>query len=260
MGRRGEQHPGSTPRKALLPPHFPAVNNKLSSLRGPAAKPRGQHPNLDSSRGMAGECVSPKSHTPNSTNKQSPTGPLQAEAAAQTSPGAAGTWHEAMVTEGPPSSCSMSPCRSRGVVRRIWVLQGWLSMIFVPHRAGNETPQRAREHQERNNSDFIQVPAAHPQHCLGHFTPPRPPAAAPSVDPTAHSRPGKGPSEVLDGQGGMQRAGGVRGGAGALGKHGWSQVDVGDVRGGARGLAAPICCRLGAEFLLGLGCLLQALG
>lgn len=64
----------------------------------------------------------------------------------------------------------------------------------------------------------------------------------------------------MDEQGGMQRAGGVRGGAGALGKGGWSQVDVGDVRGGARGLAAPVRRRLGAEFLLGLGRLLQALG
>lgn len=77
------------------------------------------------------------------------------------------------------------------------------------------------------------------------------------MDPTPHSQLGKGPWEVLGGQGGMQRAGGVQG---ALGKGTWSQVDVGDVRGGAGGLAAPVRRRLRAEFLLGLGRLLQALG
>lgn len=59
------------------------------------------------------------------------------------------------------------------------------------------------------------------------------------------------------GRGGISRLGVSRE---LWGKGTGSQVDVGDVRGGARGLAAPVGRCLGAEFLLGLGCLLQALG
>lgn len=143
---------------------------------------------------------------------------------------------------------------------RVRVLQGWLSMIPVL-QGGLEVAVSTSESRgtpaERNNSNFSQAPAACPQRSRSWSLPPRPPAAAPGTDPAPHSQPGKGPWEVLGRQGGMQRAGGVRGGAGALC---WSQVDIGDIRGGARGLAAPVRRRLGAEFLLGLGCLLQALG
>lgn len=143
-------------------------------------------------------------------------------------PGAAG-----IGTEGPPSS-------------GIRVLQDPAG-ISVPHGAGNghEEPGEAGN----TNGGTIPAPSRLPLPCPA---PPCPPA-----DPAPRSQPGQGPSEARGGQGGAASRG-------CPGK-GWlvtgrSQVDVGDVRGGAGGLAAPVGRRLGAEFLLGLRCLLQALG
>lgn len=168
--------------------------------------------------------MSPKS---NSKKQTSPTRVLlQARSSCTTSPpGAPGTWHEAMGTEGPPSSCSTSPTQEGGD-KDLGPAGLWLSVIFVPHGAGS----RCEHPREPGNANTETIPTSsrlllH----LGHSPHPGPPAAAPRADPAPRSQPGKGPSEVLGGQGGGSAGWGCPGSSGerALGHRLTSVTSVG---------------------------------
>lgn len=157
---------------ALLPARFPAVNNKLSSLRGPAEKPRGRHPNPNSSQGTAGERVPKIPHPTAKTNE--PHGSSPSRSSCTTSPRAVGTWHEAR-GRGATKQLLHEPCGPTGAGGDEDSGPAGLDLHdFCPSRGWKSpgTPQRAGEHQHRNNSNFIQAPAPRAQRSCA-LAPPR---------------------------------------------------------------------------------------